>query len=63
MQICKIMSGLYMLNIFLQIFFIRIGYVVKENKKVYGIFYFILPFTGWFSNYIVLTKEMKYKFF
>lgn len=52
------MSKIKILNVFiLQLFFIRLCYTLDDNnKKMYGFLYFVVPFTGWGSNYKTIGK-------
>lgn len=65
----KEMTLLGWINYFVQFLFIRIyasynadGSNNRKHWKIegYGILYFVLPLTGWFNNYAVLTKKLKY---
>lgn len=48
-------------NYFIQFLFIRIYKSVDKGKiKGYGILYFVLPLSGWFNNYAVLTKKLRF---
>lgn len=61
-----IMSRLAIINYVLQFFFIRLA---KCGDNVngefvfthYAVMYWILPLTGWFNNYVVLSKGIKLK--
>lgn len=65
------MTILGCINYVVQLFFIRIYASYDANGKTdrelwtikgYGILYFVLPFTGWFNNYVVLNKSCNLKF-
>lgn len=57
------MTKLALLNYFVQFLFIRVFKNVEKGETVnYGILYWVLPLTGWWNNYIVLTKNKKLKF-
>lgn len=58
------MTKLQILNYFLQIFFFRVFKVTERGKiKNYGILYFVLPFTGWKDNYIIIGGKIKFYHF
>ena len=50
-------------NYLLQIFFIRLAYCrdIETNETWYSIMYWIIPFSGWNTDYIVIGKTIKYK--
>ena len=55
------MTKLALLNYFVQFLFIRIFKNMKDGKVLnYGVLYFVLPLTGWFNNYVVLNKKLKF---
>jgi len=57
------MTKLALINYLVQFLFIRIFKNVENGKVInYGILYFVVPLTGWWNNYIVLTKNGKLKF-
>ena len=61
------MTKLMLINMFLQLFFIRITKHLEKDcdgnytvLKSISIQYFIMPLSGWFNNYIYLTKEPRF---
>ena len=46
----------------LQLFFIRLTMRIKEDEiKINSVMYFVLPFTGWNSNYKFIGRQKHFK--
>ena len=57
-------TKLALLNLFIQMFFIRICYkTMCNNKRNYGIIYFVYPFTGWITDFKYPGRKARFKFF
>ncbi len=56
------MLKLELINYFLQLFFIRLVKIIDLDtyKEEYTIMYFVIPFTGWNSEFKFLGKEANY---
>lgn len=56
-------SRLQLINWILQLFFLRVfKNIEKDNSINYGVLYFVVPFTGWYSDFITIGRLKFYHF-